>query len=171
MAGCAAMLTILAVWMMIRNRQRAIWLQVLSATGLSSSGLAACLAVSRRVPIWGWWVWALFAGHFLSGILVVHTRLEARIAVRKTGAAFTTTFFRLRRDAVIVQAVVAIAALAMFLGRPIYGAAMALSAAVHLRDLYTQHTASALSLPMSTVGKRALAVSILFTLLLVAGSL
>jgi hypothetical protein len=44
-------------WLTVRNRQRAVWLQAMSAAGLSSSALAACLAVSGSVPAWGWWMW------------------------------------------------------------------------------------------------------------------
>jgi hypothetical protein len=171
LGGAAGALTILAVYMTVRNRQRAVWLQALSAAGLSSSALAACLAISPAVPAWGWWIWTLHAAHFLGGILVVHVRLEARIALRKPGTELTSGFLRLWRDAALVQLSVAIAAVALLArGSWFYGAALAGSSAFHLADLFNLHTARALSLPMKSVGKRALTVSIVFTLLVVAGS-
>jgi len=170
--GAAGVLTILAVYMTVRNRQRAVWLQALSAAGLSSSALAACLAISPTVPPWGWWIWALHSAHFLSAILVVHARLEARITLRKPGAQLTRAFLAMRREAAIVQAGMAIAAALLFItGHSLYGLALAAAAAFHLLDLYKLHTTGALSLPMKSVGKRALAASSVFTLLVVAGSL
>jgi hypothetical protein len=172
LGGAAGALTILAVYMTVHNRQRAVWLQALSAAGLSSSALAACLAISPAVPAWGWWIWALHAAHFLGGILVVHVRLDARIALRKPGAELTSGFLRMRRDATLVQVSFAIAAVGLLArGFWFYGAALAGSSAFHLADLFNLHTAHALSLPMKSVGKRALTASIVFTLLVVAGSL
>src|SRR5262245_4576429 len=62
----AALLTALAVYMTIHNRQRAAWFQATSAAGLSSSCLVACLAVEGRIPAWGWWWWVLHGAHFLT---------------------------------------------------------------------------------------------------------
>ena len=172
LGGAAGALTILAVYMTVHNRQRAVWLQALSAAGLSSSALAACLAISPAVPAWGWWIWALHAAHFLGGILVVHVRLDARIALRKPGAELKAGFLRMRREAALVQVSFAIAAVALLArGFWFYGAALAGSAVFHLLDLYRLHSEQALLLPMKSVGKRALTASIAFTLLVVAGSL
>ena len=171
MGGAAGALTILAVYMTVNNRQRAVWLQVLSAAGLSSSALAACLAISSTVPAWGWWIWGLHAAHFLGGILVVHARLEARIALRKSGGELTSAFLRTRRDAGLVEAILALAAVGLLAGGLVfYGAALAGSALLHFLDLFRLHTRSELSVPMKTVGKRALTAYIIFTLLVVAGS-
>ena len=171
LAGAAGALTLLAVYMTVRNRQRAVWLQALSAAGLSSSALAACLAVLRTVPVWGWWMWGLHAAHFLGGILVVHTRLEARIAAKKSTPVLTQAFQRMRNEATAVQAVLVFGAVALAAtGRLFYAAALAGSGAFHLMDLYNLHTERALAMPLRSVGKRALTVSIAFSLLIVAGS-
>ena len=171
LAGAAGALTLLAVYMTVRNRQRAVWLQALSAAGLSSSALAACLAISRTVPVWGWWMWGLHAAHFLGGILVVHARLEARIAAKKATPVLTEAFQRMRNEATSVQALLVFGAVALAAtGRFFYAAALAGSGAFHLMDLYSLHTERALAMPLKTVGKRALTVSIVFTLLIVAGS-
>ena len=172
LAVAAGALTLLAVYMTVKNRQRAVWLQALSAAGLSSSALAACLAVSRTVPVWGWWMWGLHAAHFLGGILVVHARLEARIAAKKATPVLTEAFQRMRNDATSLQALLIFAAIALAAtGRFFYAAALAGSGGFHLMDLYNLHTDRALAMPLKTVGKRALTVSIVFSLLLVAGSL
>jgi hypothetical protein len=171
LAGAAGTLTILAVFMTVRNRHRAVWLQALSAAGLSSSALAACLAISGTVPAWGWWMSGLHAAHFLGGILVVHARLEARIAARKATPVLTEAFQHMRNEATAVQALLVAGAVTLAAtGGLFYGAALAGSAAFHLLDLFNLHTDRALAMPMRTVGKRALTVSIAFTLLVVAGS-
>ena len=172
MGAGAGALTALAVYMTVRNRQRSIWLQVLSAAGLSSSALAACLAVAGEVPAWAWWFWGLHCAHFLATILVVHVRLEARIAARKSAAVLTAEVLSFRRQAAMVEAVVILGAAAMLAtGKWFYGAAALLSAGFHVFDLFTLHTPRALALPMTSVGKRALTVSIAVTLLAVAGAL
>jgi len=171
LAGAAGALTVLAVYMTVRNRQRAVWLQALSAAGLSSSALAACLAIARTIPVWGWWMWGLHAAHFLGGILVVHARLEARIAARKATPVLTEAFQRMRNQATSVEALLVFAAIAPAATlRFFYAAALALSGAFHLMDLYNLHTERALAMPLKTAGKRALTVSIVFGLLIVAGS-
>lgn len=168
----AAGLTSLAVLMTVKNRQRTVWLQALSAAGLSSSALAACLAISTSLPVWVWWLWALHAAHFLAAILVVHTRLEARIAYRKFGPELTPAFHEMRRQAGAVQVVLGMAAATLFAdGRALYGTALALSALFHLLDLYNQHASWSLEVRMKIVGQLALTLSILFTLLVIGGSL
>jgi len=172
LGGGAAILTLLAVYMTLKNRQRSVWLQALSAAGLSSSALAACLAVSGTIPPWCWWLWGLHSAHFFAGILVVHVRLEARIAARKGASIFTAAYLSIRREAMFVQ--VMILAVSVWLlagGRILFGAALLLSAAVHIWDVIHVHTARALALPMASVGKRALAVSIAFTTITILGSL
>lgn len=181
-AGAGA-LTALAVFITLRNRQRAIWFQALSAAGLSASGIAACLAVTGGVPAWGWWWWGLHAAHFFAGILVVHVRLEARIAARKGGTTLTPEFLRSRRDTALIQSALAVVALTIFAlgklpglppgappGSPWYGAALMLSAAWHFYNLYTAHTPASVAMPMTSVGQRALVASIVFTLLVAAGA-
>jgi hypothetical protein len=69
-----------------------------------------------------------------------------------------------------VQGVAATGAVGLLLaGHSYYGAALALSAAVHFRDLAAARTPAAIAMPMTKVGLRALAVSILFTTVLIAG--
>ena len=168
LGAAAAILTALAVHVTIRNRQRAVWFQALSAAGLSGSCLAATLAGTGSIPGWCWWWWALHAVHFLTGILVVHVRLDARIQARR-GAP---PDFHSRRDALIAQSLAAAGALALLAtGRYFYGAALAISSLVHFRDLAIAHHPAAIATPMTRVGLRALALSIVFTALLIAAVL
>jgi hypothetical protein len=170
LGGGAAALTVLAVFMTVKNRQRSLWLQVLSAAGLSVSGLAACLAVAGSIPGWAWWWWGLHGAHFLATILVVHARLEARISARKSPGEFTAAFLALRREAAAVSGILLMGGMLLAMWHPFYAAAVILSEAYHLYDLLTMHTPAALALPMMSVGRRALAVSIGFTLLAIAGA-
>jgi|SRR5579871_1273180 len=172
LGGAAGLLTVLAVSLTVRNRQRAVWFQALSAAGLSSSALAACLAISPAIPEWGWWIAGLHAAHYLGGILVVHTRLEARIAARKPGSIMTQAFYRMRWEAAAAQVVIMLAAVALLLqGRDFYACALAWSAAYHSFDLWRLHNLRALLTPFTTVGKRALAASLVFSILVIAGAL
>jgi hypothetical protein len=168
--GAAGALTAAAVWVTILNRQRNAWFQALSAAGLSSSCVPACLALTGTIPSWCWWWWALHAAHFLGGILVVHLRLEARIQARTSPAGPAPAYLAMRRRAAAAAMALAGAGAALALeGQLCYAAAMLFSGAVHARGAYTAHTAASVALPMASVGKRALAVSIVFTLLMIAG--
>lgn len=170
LGGAAGALTILAVTMTVHNRQREVWFQALSATGLSASGLAACLAVTGRVPSWGWSWWLLHAVHFWTGILVVHVRLQARIDAKRTPGVISLAVRGMSNQARVVQGLVALAGLVLIMwGQLYYGLALLMSCAVHLRDIAAAPTAEAIAMPMSTVGKRALVVSLVFTGLLIAG--
>lgn len=170
LGAAAAAVTAVAIYITLRNRQRAIWFQGLSAVGLSASGLVACLTVTGEIPSWGWWWWGLHAAHFFAGILVVHVRLEARIAARKSCPA-PEEFPKLRRDTAAIEALFAGAGAAMLAtGFVWYGAAALLSAAWHFYNLYAARTPAAVAMPMTSVGQRALAASIIFTLLTAAGA-
>lgn len=166
LGGSAALLSALAVYMAIRNRQRAVWFQALSAAGLASSALAVCFAIEGSVPVWAWWFWGLHAAHFLTAILVVHARLEARVAARKKAP------FTIPREAIWAQWIwLAGGAVLLALRMPVYAAGVALSALAHLGGLRRLRKPDAATVPMKTVGLRAMALSIVFTLFLVAGSI
>jgi len=166
LAGGAAALTAVSVFVTLHNRQREIWFQALSSTGLSSSVIVACLAITGGVPAWGWWWWGLHAAHFLGGILTVHVQLDARALARRAQKLVSGSFGTLGRDAVRFQAAFAsVAVVLAVLGKPFYATAVILSAVYHLWNLRLAQSLRGWDLPMKTVGKRALAVSIAFTLL------
>lgn len=169
LGGAAAALTILAVMMTVHNRQREVWFQALSATGLSASGLAACLSVTGSIPSWAWSWWMLHAVHFWTGILVVHVRLQARIDAKRSPGTISLAVRGMTNQVRVVQAILALTGLALLLwGQIYYGLALLVSSAVHFRDLASAPTPEAIAMPMSTVGKRALVLSLVFTGLLIA---
>jgi len=79
----AAAFSGVAVMVSVKNRQRSTLFQIASALALSSTSLAACLSATGAIQPWCWSLWALSAMQATAGILVVHARLDARIALRK----------------------------------------------------------------------------------------
>lgn len=159
--GAAALLTVAAVWMTVKNRQRSIALQVASAGGLAASSLAACIAATGGIREWAVWLWVLCTAHSVASIVVVHARLETRIALRVPDKEVTS-----RRPAWIAQfALLAGAVACLALERYWLGAALLLSAAVHMFDLVRLAEAA----PLRTVGLRALGLSVVFAVIVVAG--
>ena len=77
----------LAITVNVKNRQRSTLFQIASAVALTSSSLATSLSATGAIAPWCWWLWLLMAMQATTGILVVHARLDARIALRGTVAA------------------------------------------------------------------------------------
>ena len=75
MAAGAAALTMAAVWMALRNRQRSVWFQTMSCGGLAFTAVAAARSVNEGFPAWSWILWGLCWLQGVAGILVVHTGL------------------------------------------------------------------------------------------------
>jgi hypothetical protein len=71
----------------VKNRQRSTLFQIASAAALTSSSLATSLSATGAIAPWCWWLWLLMAMQATAGILVVHARLDARIASRRTAPA------------------------------------------------------------------------------------
>jgi len=158
-------LTAYAVWMTVHNRQRSIRLQIVSAFGLTSTGLAVSLSLLNSITTWACWLWLLSAAQAAAGILLVHARLEARIAA-KTRKTESVAFFR--AAAWMQAALIPLGLLAGFLSYWLT-AAMLLPAAVHAYELKTLHTPAAMATPLRTIGFRAMGLSIAVSLLLVIG--
>ena len=171
LGAAAAIFTAFSTYVTIRNAQRRITFQVLSAAAMSSTVLIACLAVSTvSIPNWAWWWWGLHAAHFLTEILVVHVRLDARIAARRNAEILTPGFLAHRRRARLLQSLVAVGAIALLAGGgSFYAAALGISSAVHYRDLARAHHPREIALSMNRVGVRALTLSIVFTGILILG--
>ncbi len=172
LGAAVTIFTAFSTYVTIRNAQRGIGFQVLSAAAMSSTVLIACLAVSTgQIPSWAWWWWGLHAVHFLTGILVVHVRLDARIAARRSAEILTPEYLAHRRRALVIQSMITAGAVVLLvLGDWFYAAALLISSAVHYRDLASAHRPREIALPMNTVGKRALALSIAFTGILILGT-
>jgi len=162
----AAAFTALAVTVTVRNRQRSVWFQVASAVALSATSVVACLAGPGRVPDWCWLLWALSAMQATAGVFVVHSRLDQRIAVRKS----VPTRNRNRQAAFVLQVILLAAAVSFaVLGRPWIAAALAIAGVAYLLELARQSNPASLQLPLKSVGQQALALSILFAIVLIVG--
>ncbi|MGP8252952.1 MAG: YwiC-like family protein [Terracidiphilus sp.] len=166
MGAGVVVFSLMAIWVNIKNRQRSTLFQIASAAALTSSSLATCLSAVGAIRPWCWWLWALLAMQATAGILVVHARLDARIALR--GKAPVSVQFR--RTALIAVAVLAGGAAAMLVLRRWWLAlALALAAAGYAYDLRRQKNAAELQRPLISVGRQALTLATVYALLLVAG--
>jgi hypothetical protein len=159
LAGAAAGITLLALWMTLHNRQRSVALQLLSSTGLTASGLLAALVAARDLPGWSWLLCALLGSHAIASILVVRTRLELR-----SGSPA-----RMRRKAWAVQT--ALAGLAIALansGEPGLGAVAGFSAFVNALELVRLRSREKQAEPLRRVGFRTLGTSLAHSVFTVA---
>ncbi|MCC7235966.1 MAG: YwiC-like family protein [Bryobacterales bacterium] len=163
-AGAVAM-TVYAVWMTVKNRQRSVSLQIISAFGLASTGMAVAMSLEDTVSQWAAWLWLLSAAQAAAGILVVHTRLESRISAKARRAESPVYI----RAAWVMQAVMASLGVAAWWVSPVAAAAMLLPAAVHVYELMTIRTEKAMATPLRTIGFRAMGLSIAVSVLLVIG--
>jgi hypothetical protein len=156
----------LAVLVNVKNQQRSTLFQIASALALSSSSLAACLSATGTIQPWCWALWLLLSAQATAGILVVHARLDARIALRR-GVTAPPKF---RHAAFIALAALGAAGIGALCLRH-FAIALALFLAVlgYGFDLHSQRNAAALETPLQRVGQRALALSSLYTALLIVG--
>lgn len=155
-----------AIWVNLANRQRSTLFQIASAAALTSTSLATCISASGAVATWCWWFWALSAMQASAGILVVHARLDARIALRKP-AASSRQFRQAAQAALLVLAVAAIAAIAI--RKPWIAAGLALAAVGYAYDLKQQRNPVSLQMPLKSVGLQALLLSSTCAILFIAG--
>jgi hypothetical protein len=156
----------LAVAIHVKNRQRSTPFQIASAAALTSSSLATSLSATGSIEPWCWWLWLLMAMQATAGILVVHARLDARIASR--GSAPSRE--RSRQAAQVSLSTLACAAVtAAILGRGWIALALLVVVTGYGYDLRGQRDTAGLQLPLKTVGQRALALSCLFAALLIIG--
>lgn len=164
-AGVVAF-SMLAVTVNVRNRQRSTLFQIASAAALTSSCLAIALSATGAIPSWCWWLWLLLAMQTTVGILVVHARLDARIASR--GPARSSEGYR--RAAQIALVLLASAAVAAaLLARLWIALALLVAASGYWYDLVCQLDRASLQLPLKKVGQRALVLSSVFAILLIVG--
>lgn len=156
----------LAVAVTIRNRQRSALFQIISALALTSTSLAAGLSASGSIKPWCWWLWALCALQATAGILVVHARLEARIAARKIiphdraypGPAVRTCV-----------ALIGAAMIASLARQPWIAIALLLAAMGYIYELVRQRKIASLQMPLTRVGLQAMSLSIVYASLVVVG--
>lgn len=158
----------LAIAVNVKNRQRSTLFQIASAAALTSSSLATCLSATGAIAPWCWWLWLLMAMQATAGILVVHARLDARIASR--GTAHASEQFRRAAQAALI-ALVCAAATAIGLRRGWIALALLLAVTGYWYDLRRQRNYAWLQIPLKKVGQRALMLSSLYASLLIVGFL
>jgi len=158
--------SVLAIAINVKNRQRSTLFQIVSAFALTSSSLAASLSASGTVAPWCWWLWLLLALQATAGILVVHARLDARIALRSTAPA-RENYRRAAQISLVV--LVGAAAAAIVFHRGVIASALMIAVFGYAYDLHRQRNAEALQLPLKSVGQQALALSSLYAILLIVG--
>jgi hypothetical protein len=155
----AAGLTGFAVWMTVRNKQRSMALQVISAFGLSASAfLPAALQDTEGFARWIWPLWALHALHSTAGIFAVHARLEARMG--RQGHAGTMAL-----SVLVVNGILGIAAAA--LGQWHLALPLQFSVAGTGWEMLRLRNPEALREPLKRVGFRNLGLSLVFTTLVI----
>ncbi len=106
----------LAIAVNVKNRQRSTLFQIASAVALTSSSLATSLSATGTIAPWCWWLWLLMALQATAGILVVHARLDARIAARvalRTTAPAKEDFRRAAQISLIVLVCAAVTAIVL----------------------------------------------------------
>lgn len=168
MGAALAAYSVLAVAVNVKNRQRSVLFQIASAAALSSSAMACAISATGGIPVWCWWLWVLLALHATVGILVVHARLDARIALRAATAAERAR--KSRSTAMIALGVLVCAAIAALIaGRVWIALALGVGVLGYGSDLLSQQNPDALQMPLMRVGRRALSLSLLFATLVVVG--
>ncbi|HUX27934.1 MAG TPA: YwiC-like family protein [Terracidiphilus sp.] len=163
--GVAAF-SVLAIAINVKNRQRSTLFQIASAIALTSSSLAMSLSATGGIAPWCWWLWPLLALQATAGILIVHARLDARIALRST-AVPRENYRRAAQLSVVALASAAVAAIAFH--RSFIALALVIAALGYAYDLHRQRNAASLQLPLKSVGQQALALSSFYAILLIIG--
>lgn len=163
LGAAVSALTGIAVYMALRNRQRSVALQSLSAFGLSVSAVIAGYAATGNWQGWMLPLIVLHGLHSLSGIFAVHTRLDAMAAARnpeKLGAAAVA----MRRKTIALQGInlVVAAGLAMA-GYVSFAIPVVLSVLMAASELFRLSRTDALKEPLKHVGWRSLALAITHT--------
>lgn len=154
LVGVGATLTATSVVVTMRNRQRSISFQLVSAAGLGTTALLAALVSTKEIPGWAWWAWGILTAHAMASILVVHARLQARAALRGGGASGTGGF------AYAGQALQLAAALAVSMVEVRLALPLVLSVVANVAELRRLRTPRHLQEPLTRVGFRTLAVSL-----------
>jgi len=160
--GAAAVaLTVLAVYMTLKNQQRSVLLQSVSAFALGSSALLAGYLGTRN--IWDqrtWAVWILLSLHFLTGIFLVHARLDRRANKPEAGAM-------LQRGFLLIGISLLLAVIAVMMDHPEVVLPLLVSAGIYGVEIYLLTRTDAIKEPLKAVGLRALFASIMHTLVTV----
>lgn len=162
LGAMAAALSALALFMTMRNKQRSVWLQSASAFGLSSSALLASQVGRGSLSDYSTWaIWAILSLHFLTGIFLVHARLDKR-----TGKPTSASMQRYAWFCIAANILCGVAGWG--LGDTRILPPLWLSAAVSIGELWWISRPASLKEPLKRVGLRALTVSLVHTIVAIA---
>ena len=165
LGGGAALLLPTLLYFTVRNYQRHPALQIAGVLGLTASSLLSYLAGRSYWDEPAIWIWLLSAAHGSASVLVVHARLEAILASRKSGPAPTTE----RRNAVLGQVGLALLlAIVAATGRLWLLLPFLPPMILHCWELWRLRGPSAPRVSFHRVGWTQLGASAVFCLLLVA---
>lgn len=161
----AAALLAVSTHLVANNQRRSVLLQLCSAAGLNASAAVGWLAVRQEIETPVLWLWGLQFAHSAASLLTIHARLEARIAARRK-----QDVDRLRSQAGWAQGFLVLAAVfTAALGGPLLSLALLFSGFVHTRDLLRMRNPEFLATPLTRVGLRELAISGVFSALVLVG--
>jgi hypothetical protein len=160
----AAALTVLYLYGALHNLQRSPLLQIAGAIGLTSSALLPYLAASHPPDRTLLLLVAAHVVHSAGSVLVVHARLEAARAMKANAPASGRHL-----AAALWLGVHLLVTLALLLTGPSgLALALAIPLALHAADLARLRNPEFLRTPLRKVGFRELALSSLFSVLVVA---
>jgi hypothetical protein len=155
----------ISTYLVVHNRRRSVVLQVSSAAGLNASAVVAWLAVHPELDSKIGWLWGLQFAHSAASLLAVHARLEARIASRTCREVD-----QMRRRALVAQGLLLLGASALAAqNRFVLALALLFSACLHATDVHRLRDPRFLAMPLTRVGLRELAISLVFSVLVLVG--
>lgn len=162
LAATAILLVITAVWLTVKNRQRSMALQIVSAAGLCLTALLATLAATGFIPSWAWILWALLTAHAVASIPVVRARLDRKIAASRGQTAPNG------KGPYWIQAAQVAAAAGVALSIPSLALPLLFSAFANLWELQRLNQEAAFKESLRQVGRRLLTLSIVHTIVCIA---
>lgn len=151
------LMTALAVGLALKNLQRSMVLQMVSAIGLTSTGWLAFIAVGKQSSAEAWLLWGLLAAHAVATIPIVHARLEMKAhkeSVRRTIGL-----------ALVLQAASVCAAIGLFSIGSTLWVALAFSALANLLELRRLRDPQCMGEALKRLGLRLLGASIVHTII------
>lgn len=151
------LMTIVAVGLSLKNLQRSMSLQIVSAVGLTTTGWLALLAAGKQDLPQGWLLWGLLAAHAVAAIPIVHARLQ----MKAHKASLRTTVVL----ASALQALSLTVAFTLWWQTSAGWIPLAFSAAGNTMELLRLRDPLQLGEPLKRLGLRLLGVSILHTAL------
>jgi len=168
LSGLALALTLAAVWFALKNRQRSVFLQLLSAAGLGSSALLVASLDTGWIPVWAWQLWGILTLHAAVSILVVRSRLEGIAGRKASGSPGARGAGKLSRAALYAVFAQGAAAAMIFPVNFALAAPPFFSAVMHGVERRRLGDPATLGEPLQRVGFRALGVSLIHMGLTVA---